>query len=473
MNMKSLIKKQILLIVCIFFVNGFIQAENSQVVVYVSKTIRLADAVEKAGMQIYNIRNLKVIGEMDSVDMSLLRMMSKDKLNTLDLYDADYTGSLDFQNCGSLMSIKLMSNLSEIPSWSFNNCHINYIFIPKSLKKIGKYAFNGCSMINDVEIEDLDAWYHVEFEDYHFGYDECKLWLNGEEIKNIVVPNGISKMNDYVFAGTSNLVSVNLPNSLKEIGIRSFIGCYNLSYINIPESVTKIGIGAFCGCESIDSLYIPNNVCEIEREAFWGIGVTSITIPGRVKDIGDDTFRSSHQLKNVYLSDGIERIGNCCFWGCNNLSTVVIPNSITDIDNSAFNYCNKLQSLSIPSSVKHIGSNVFCHCDDLTSIYVYGNIPPEIDKHYLKSSDDCNLQEHCTLYVPKGCVEAYRSSNWYTYFNNIKEFDAETGVHATGASSQPTETSRYDINGQKIEKLAKGINIIKYSDGSVRKEFAK
>ena len=76
----------------------------------------------------------------------------------------------------------------------------------------------------------------------------------------------------------------------------------------------------------------------------------------------------------------------------------------------------------------------------------------------------------CTIYVPKGTYGDYRSSE-FGYFENIVEFDA-TGIDKTTTSTDAKEVSRYSVNGQRLVGPTKGLNIVKYSDGSVKKVAA-
>ena len=76
-------------------------------------------------------------------------------------------------------------------------------------------------------------------------------------------------------------------------------------------------------------------------------------------------------------------------------------------------------------------------------------------------------KKKCTVYVPKGTYADYRSSN-FGYFENIVEFDA-TGIDKTTTSTDVEEVSRYSVNGQRLSAPTKGLNIVKYSDGSVKK----
>lgn len=73
--------------------------------------------------------------------------------------------------------------------------------------------------------------------------------------------------------------------------------------------------------------------------------------------------------------------------------------------------------------------------------------------------------------MPKGTYQAYWLSNWGD-FENIVEYDV-TGIDKTAMSSDVTVISRYSVNGQRLTAPTKGVNIVKYSDGSVRKEIVK
>ena len=129
-----------------------------------------------------------------------------------------------------------------------------------------------------------------------------------------------------------------------------------------------------------------------------------------------------------------------------------------------FNDCYGLTSLTLPSSVTAIGSEAFKHCSGLTSIYVYMEKLPETGSNLFLGCDEKN----CTVYVPKGTGDAYFRSAEFGYFYNIVEFDA-TGIDKVATSTNVKEVSRYSANGQRLSAPAKGLNIVKYSDGSVKK----
>uniref|UniRef100_UPI0025F874BE leucine-rich repeat protein n=1 Tax=Prevotella sp. TaxID=59823 RepID=UPI0025F874BE len=126
-----------------------------------------------------------------------------------------------------------------------------------------------------------------------------------------------------------------------------------------------------------------------------------------------------------------------------------------------------LTSLTLPAGITSIGEFAFSYCSGLTSIYVYAEKVPRIGRY---AFEGCASRK-CTLYVPKGTYDNYRLSE-FGYFENIVEFDA-TGIDKTTTSTDVEEVSRYSADGQRLAVPVKGLNIVKYSDGSARKVVVK
>ena len=133
------------------------------------------------------------------------------------------------------------------------------------------------------------------------------------------------------------------------------------------------------------------------------------------------------------------------------------------LGNYVFYGCSGLTSLTLPSSVTSIGGYAFRGCSGLISIYVYPENLPELGTGIF---DECDAK-NSTVYVPKGTYDAYKSSR-FGYFEKIVEFDA-AGIDKVTTSTNAKEVSRYSANGQRLSAPAKGLNIVKYSDGSVKK----
>ena len=214
-----------------------------------------------------------------------------------------------------------------------------------------------------------------------------------------------------------------------------------MTSLTIPSSVTEIGGYAFSGCSGLTSLTIPSGVTSIGGYAFYDCsGLTSLTIPSSVTEIG-----------------------RYAFYGCSGLINLTIPSGVTEIGSEAFEGCSGLTSLTIPSSVTSIGDWAFEGCSGLTSIYVYTKNLPELGFNVFFG---CNAK-NCTVYVPKGTIDDYKLSK-FGYFEKIVEFDA-SGIDKVTTSTNAKEVSRYSANGQRLSAPAKGLNIVKYSDGSVKK----
>ena len=209
----------------------------------------------------------------------------------------------------------------------------------------------------------------------------------------------------------------------------------------VYTSNDKLGYAAFSDCSGLTSLTIPSSVTSIGEYAFYGCsGLTSLTIPSSVTSIGESAF-----------------------YGCSGLTSLTIPSSVTSIGYCAFLGCSGLTSFTIPSSVTSIGWGAFCGCSGLTSIYVYTEKLPNMGSDVF---DGCDAKK-CTVYVPKGTYDDYWLSE-FGYFENIVEYDP-TGIDKVTTSTDAKELSRYSVNGQRLSAPTKGLNIVKYSDGSVKK----
>ena len=250
-----------------------------------------------------------------------------------------------------------------------------------------------------------------------------------------------------------------------KLGDYAFYGCSGLTSLTIPSGVTKIGCYALSSCIGLTSLTLPSSVTEIGEHAFLNCrGLTNFTIPSGVTKIGCYALSSCIGLTSLTLPSSVTEIGEHAFLNCRGLTNFTIPSGVTKIGAGAFFCCYGLISLTIPSSVTAIGSQAFNACSELTSIYAYMEKLPETGSNLFLGCDE----KKCTVYVPKGTGDAYFRSAEFGYFYNIVEFDA-TGIDKVATSANAKEVSRYSANGQRLSAPAKGLNIVKYSDGSVKK----
>ncbi len=364
--------------------------------------------------QKYLITNLKIVGKINGTDLKFIREMAGRDFN--------------MEKTDGKLSIL---DLSEAKIVAGGSAYVSYYGDTKytSNDELGYYVFEGCSGLT-----------------------------------SLTIPSSVTEIGNWAFFGCSGLTSLTIPSGVTSIGDSAFSGCSGLTSLTIPSGVTSIGYYAFDGCSRLTSLTIPSSVTEIGGYAFSGCsGLTSLTIPYGVTSIGGYAFYDCSGLTSLTIPSSVTEIGRYAFYGCSGLINLTIPSGVTEIGSEAFEGCSGLTSLTIPSSVTSIGDWAFEGCSGLTSIYVYTKNLPELGFNVFFG---CNAK-NCTVYVPKGTIDDYKLSK-FGYFEKIVEFDA-SGIDKVTTSADAKEVSRYSANGQRLSAPAKGLNIVKYSDGSVKK----
>ena len=284
-----------------------------------------------------------------------------------------------------------------IHAYAFSGCNkMTSITIPSTIKKINFKAFEGCSGLKAVHIEDLVAWCSIQFDSssetnplslaHH-------LFINGEEVKELVIPEGIKSIDDYTFCGAA-ITSIKLPSSvtkirtcafencssltsfpssenLKVIGYRAFCGCSSFKEITVSEGVEKIDQMAFQYCSNLTAIHLPQSLLSIGKFAFIGCNeLTSIEIPNQVTELGAQAFQECQGLTSVKLSDNISVIDEWTFARCPQLKEVILPKNLKKIGDYAFFYSTSIQELTLPASLTEISNSALQGCLGLHGINV-------------------------------------------------------------------------------------------------------
>jgi uncharacterized repeat protein (TIGR02543 family) len=227
-----------------------------------------------------------------------------------------------FSSCANLASVTIGNNVTSIGSYAFENCKLASITIPNSVKTIGSNAFRscvnlasvtigsgvetiwssafyGCRILTEINVSDDNTNYTAK-DGVLYNKAETTLVVYPTATGTFIIQDGVTRIEDFAFAGRSGLTSITIPDGVKTIGGSAFVGCSGLTSITIPNSVTNIGQMAFQGCSGLTSITIPDNVTRIERMAFQGCyGLTSITIPAKVSSIEEKAFHLCSNLTSV------------------------------------------------------------------------------------------------------------------------------------------------------------------------------
>lgn len=207
-----------------------------------------------------------------------------------------------FWGCSSLTSFVIPNTVTSIGASTFEDCSgLTTITIPSSVTTINDYAFKGCVNLKSVHISDITAWCHINFGlNYASPLRYAKhLYLNGEEIKNLVIPTSVTCIGHEAFINCENLVSVTLPETITRIPV-AFCGCTNLTSVFFPNTITHID-GSFEGCSSLKKIILPNSVLYVSGGSFSGCSaLSSITIGSKIIEIGEKAFKKCVGLNDIY-----------------------------------------------------------------------------------------------------------------------------------------------------------------------------
>ena len=167
-----------------------------------------------------------------------------------------------FYDCDYLMSIRICDGVTSIDEYAFYGCEALFsIEIGSCVKSIGRNAFDGTTSLRSVNYTGtIGEWCNISFEDYTANPlgTWCDFYINYDRVDNIVIPEGVTKINDYAFYCCNYLKSVVIPDSVTSIGDWAFYYCTSLTSVVIGNSVTSIGNEAFAYCYSLTSVTFKN-----------------------------------------------------------------------------------------------------------------------------------------------------------------------------------------------------------------------
>jgi len=344
--------------------------------------------------ELSNTTSLNITGTIDARDFKIMRD------NMPVLRDLDISG-VSIQSYsgtdGTITTINYYpANTIPLNAFYSNNTNqsktsLKSVNFPVSLTTIGSAAFNQCGLTS------------------------------------VIIPNGVTTVEDYAFTGCQNLGSVSIPATLSSIGLFSFARLGALPYFQVSADNPYFS--------AIDGVIFNKNQTTLVCYPLGKIG-TGYQIPSSVTVIDKSAFVGS------YIPG----------WS---LESVIIPPTVTTLSTSAFYDCENFKSFEIPASVTSIGSSAFYNCKGLTSITVHSTNP--ID---LNSSSDVFLNVDkvaCTLYVPVGSKSAYQSANQWKDFVNIVDMATDVpAVEYTNIKLYPNPCTNgfYIETGEKINAVS-------------------
>ena len=292
-------------------------------------------------------------------------------------------------------SIHIYEGVKAIGDYAFAGFEkLQYVFIDTGLEAVGLNAFDPSTPPSRVYIEDIATWVGIKYEGEGAPV-LCLtsfLYMDGDVVKYLNIPEGVTEIAPYAFYNSSMLLTVKIPESVERIGEYAFYGAKTIEevhvvnlekwcridfageysnpltvgndlYINdyyttvleIPEGITAIGARAFEGCDSLREIIIGKDVVTIGAMAFY----------------------DCKYVDEITLGEGVTTISEYAFYGCNLVTEITIPANVTTVAGDAFRSCTKLATVTIEGAAS-IAADAFANCTALATVN-YGGTQAEWD----------------------------------------------------------------------------------------------
>lgn len=282
-------------------------------------------------------------------------------------------GTLYIRGSGSMENYSWDYNAHKVTQpWEGFSDQIRAVVIEDGITTIGGYAFALCYSLESVTIPDSVTFIGS------YAFDVCI------SLESITIPDSVTLIGDFAFSRCERLAGVTIPDSVKTIRGCAFMQCANLKSVSIPDSVKAIVYGAFDGTPWLadqkdefvilgDNVLLKYNGTAPDVKIPNGIkyisnAFTSCSSLVSTTSVSGFSFESCTSLINVTIPDSVTEIGEHAFSRCINLESVSIPEGVEKIDYNAFWSCENLKSVAIPASVTEIGNRAFDRCVNLTDI---------------------------------------------------------------------------------------------------------
>ena len=252
-----------------------------------------------------------------------------------------------------LESVVLSDKIRKTPMSSFENCKsLVNVRLPRMLKEIDTMTFEGCT-----------------------------------SLENVILPKGLAKIDTAGFENCTSLVSVEMPSRMSKIGTAAFKGCTSLKSITIPKGISEMEMSAFADCTSLESITLSSDTTKFAYSSFENCSaLKDVYFQGTIKQwcaypndwlpkkqgsplsLGANLYINGEKVENLFIPKTVKAVEGKAFCGCTSIKTVRLERGVTEIGKEAFENCVNLTQVYIPKTVKTIKAKVFEGCTNLKLI---------------------------------------------------------------------------------------------------------
>ena len=289
----------------------------------------------------------------------------------------------------------------------YQNNDIISIELPKTIIYIDESAFEACVNLDKVYISNLESWLKIGFENSSSNPLKyaSHLYVEGKEVCDVIIPDGITEVDEFAFCGYKGIRSLIIPASIKNIWRAAFSSCINLKMVKVkgtnPIQMDNEYDSPFSSISPSAKLVVPKGTIRTYvatpkwRECFGEIveedneenEIISFVDPNvesickanwdsngdgklskeEVAAVTDTSFGKKFRKSSIEIFPefkyftGLTYIGNEAFEKCSKLSFINLPPNIKTIGGQAFKECG-FTFLSISEGVETIGYQAFSGC---------------------------------------------------------------------------------------------------------------
>lgn len=432
-------------------------------------------------------------------------------------FDVIGIGNSAFYDCENLKEVLLPESITSIGSHAFQLCYnLEQVNLPATISSLGECAFESCRKLSSAIIP--PSLTKLPSGLFSYCYD----------LKEIVIPANIQSIGSDTFSGSGIerciIEDSNEPISLEGAFIQSVdiihSGSFSnakMKYIYLGRNYTKAKprynnyhFSPFLALDSIEEVVIGGLVTELPANTFAKVyrtentnqgyrvyyepltNLTKITFkesPEELKfitgvwgnwyshisetSISDlDNVRELILERNINWEENIGKLGGSSIFSGKYMKTTIehaeLIKECTTVNENMFDRCTHLRTIILGENIKNINNGSFEHTDSLLDIRLLANNPPSINGTPGFSN---NQYLNAKIYVPKNSLESYQSSEVWKDFWNIEESDFSASMLPILDDREKYPIGIYNLKGILLKKPNKGINIIKYSDGTLKKIF--
>ena len=360
--------------------------------------------------------------ESDAEDGLFLFTFDKDEYFDNDGFAVDDGKLVCYK--GTAAEVSIPKGVKTIGGYAFNGCtSLVKLSIPKAVTEIRGGAFEGCTALKEVRYGGTQAeWFMLNAfsglsENVTVHCSDGDFVPPAKTATEYAIPDSVTEIGSYAFSGCTSLAKVTIPASVTEISSTAFEGCAALKEVRyggtqmqwfMLKGSRRVPAGTVVHCSdgdtqaeanAADEVVIPEGVTKLDSEMFGDDkSFSKVAIPASVTEIGELAFSGCKSLASVTIPASVTEIGDCAFSACESLVSVTIPASVTEIGRHAFSGCTSLASVTIPEGVTEIGRHVFSGCTSLASVTIPEGVTEigEYVFYYCKSLASVSIPEGVT-----------------------------------------------------------------------------